>query len=518
MDLRTMIALAIVGLPSMCSIPDGPVPLGFGSAEVLEHKLSGQTEIRTAKTGRFSIDQDVQVDIDTTGRVTDARMDPHNAFKNFADAATLGIARRWRFRPFLFRGRPVKARGTISIANLPLERWAVKPGVPPDVAGRSFSIGLLAGCNGNCPSYSVWIGNDGKVSFSGYGNLVAPGEHASRVDPAKVDALFKRFRELHFFDAQDEYAGGVTDQGTSTLVFMLGEQVTKIDEAAGARGGMPRAISLLQEEVRRLAGTDRWITGNAATVDALAAEGFDFGSRDAQEMLLQAVGRKGDGPSQLALALIAKGVSLDRSFTVLRGKTRPLGVGVALAAARNGKKNLLDRIGPTWLARAPARDVSRVLAEDIGGCDPEVIRLLVKAGADPNALSDGAAALHRLESGLGGCDGASSLQRRAAAQVLLALGANPNLRDKNGQTPLFGLSDADLAEILIRAGAQVNARTSRGGQAVLSARTDGVVLALLLAGANRWAMDDFGMSLNDLVKRYDMPATRAWLYLHDLRG
>jgi ankyrin repeat protein len=87
----------------------------------------------------------------------------------------------------------------------------------------------------------------------------------------------------------------------------------------------------------------------------------------------------------------------------------------------------------------------------------KTIELLVKAGADPDALDNGRSALHA----------AASAQRHDMARKLLQLGANPNCRGPRGVTPLqkalaFHPFDAKLAAILLDAGADPTLEDAQG--------------------------------------------------------
>src|SRR5579864_2479587 len=120
----------------------------------------------------------------------------------------------------------------------------------------------------------------------------------------------------------------------------------------------------------------------------------------------------------------------------------------------------------------------------------ESMRLLLDAGADPNAANDFAA------TPLMWCAGDA-----AKVRLLLSKGANANARSKLGRTPLMIAAAYDgateAARLLIEKGADVNAR-DKGGSSVLAqaAGSNNVEVARLLIakGAQVNNVDDGGFT------------------------
>ena len=129
-------------------------------------------------------------------------------------------------------------------------------------------------------------------------------------------------------------------------------------------------------------------------------------------------------------------------------------------------------------------------ASEYGG-EPEIVRMLLDAGAGPNRVSGlGDTALHR-----------AAWKDGEAVGMLLAAGADPNLtEDALGQTPLHvaaaGSATAN-ARLLLDAGAQTEPRYHGGRTALFIAASNGaagVVTALLDAGASVDAADHGGLT------------------------
>ncbi|WP_194726326.1 ankyrin repeat domain-containing protein [Noviherbaspirillum malthae] len=139
-----------------------------------------------------------------------------------------------------------------------------------------------------------------------------------------------------------------------------------------------------------------------------------------------------------------------------------------------------------------------------------IVRRLLDAGADFNALGGKqVTALH-------------AATTAAMTATLLAAGADPEARDKQGETPLFGAARCgrvDQMRLLINAGADVNVLNEKRETALFQAGQRGVIEAvdyLLSAGANPDLPGDSDRSLTAAARRN--PSLRTYMTGRAMRG
>ncbi|HZH78122.1 MAG TPA: ankyrin repeat domain-containing protein [Archangium sp.] len=144
------------------------------------------------------------------------------------------------------------------------------------------------------------------------------------------------------------------------------------------------------------------------------------------------------------------------------------------------------------------------------------VELLLRAGADVNAVnSDGRGALHLV---LTLCDNnkKKSLQKLDVMRALLAAGADVNRADAQGGTPLMGAArwgNADAVKLLLEAGANVNAVNAKGETAMdlLHSKAREGEVGRLLAAAGGAEIGASERKLREAAERDDVAELDALL-------
>jgi hypothetical protein len=534
--------------------------IGVADETATSHKLSGPDTIEVDKADEAGLSGTrIDVTVSPDGDVTDAHIS-YDGDKQPGSAALLAAARRWKFRPFTYAGRPVVAIARIEIEPRLKPIWA-KPDAPlPAIDYAHLKIELTrSACYGSCPDYKVSIDGAGNVVFStreapadlvsgvhrtfsfGPGVLVG-GVHRTKIDRATLDALIAQFRDAHFFGLKKEYFYSVTDNPTQVVRFASGPSEMTVTDYVGTAAGLPPAAKALEQAIDDAAGTARWVSGNGETLAALRAEGFDPASDQASDLAVAALAAKSD---RLVVDLIDAGLPLDRSYKprTKRAVAAPLGAILLADAVSHGRaavaRALLDR---GWAARTDRNALRDAFISGAGGCDIGVARALVNAGVDPKASppppsaagseTDGklAAALADAESAIGPksptalavaveqysvCD-AELADRQDLVRGLIALGVDVNARGSEGKNVLFGLESPVLVDILLAAGARADVKDKDGLSPAFGTWTDEIALRLLDAGADPSGKDD-GKTLRQTAVEHKMPATLAWLDAHGIK-
>jgi len=512
-----------------------------GIYDLASERVSGADSVFATDASGFA-ELPVLVTVGIDGKVVKAEV-LDNRYK-LDPVPGLAAVRAWTFRPQIFEGQPIEAVGRVKI-NYRMPEIVPDKNVPfPEGAPSEVEIMLeRSACFGSCPAYQVAIRGDGAVRFSSDqknfdgtaaevhsafmgNNLLWPGVHEARIDPKAVTDLIARFRAAHFMGLKDEYQAQVTDNPYYSLTLRIGGVTKRVTDYVGERVGMPASVTELEKAVDEVAGTARWVRGDGETVALLKAEGFDFRSETAAEMVLAAtrlshVARNRADVRALISAAIGEGLDLSMPVNVApnnsRKTMRPIGVAIVGYAADVGDGELFDQMVRRGAVAAMTKaELGKALATG-AGCSTLIAKALVAAGADPKATGKGSNALNAMRQSWGPCSDVSREVRADMARTLVALGVPLEGRDDMlGWTPLMGCNDPDVAAILLEAGANPNARDEDGTTPILSVDDDRVAVLLLRAGADPKVKDDDGTVRNQAVK-HNWPATLVWLDAHGIK-
>jgi ankyrin repeat protein len=300
---------------------------------------------------------------------------------------------------------------------------------------------------------------------------------------------------------------------------------------------MPSKLSELEETIDRLAGSQKWVCGNADTVPSLLEEGWDFKSKDiAHTSVLARIAACGDFPAVHDLVVAGAPVEsyddLSKSTALMhaarRGNIEMVRVllhagagsndsgekGIALGlAAETGKLDLVQLLlrsgaDPKY---ADANGVTILMRSARSGV-PAIVAQILKYHPNVNAHDrQGMTALMNLDKDKihGQYDARPEESREEVARLLVRAGANVNARDHRGNTPLMETPwNAAAERILIENGADVKARNNDGWTPLTYASGTEVVRLLLESGADPFARDEKGVSELENKRHYSQEDAR----------
>lgn len=301
---------------------------------------------------------------------------------------------------------------------------------PKDWAGVRIGLSRSA-CYGSCPVYTVEIAGDGTVTYQGGPFTVIQGPRQAKVPREALERLVAQIEAADFFALQPAYQAGVTDMPTYTITVSIDGRQHMVLDYLGREVGMPAAVTALEDEIDRVAGTGRWVAGTEETIALLKAAGFDFRSDAAADLLADAA--RGERMAFLQ-GLLAEGAPLGG-----RGSGRG---SQALLHAAQGKAAIEAALIEAGLKRGTKPDLTQALG------------IAAQAGDAPHV------------------------------RELLARGGAVDGRLVAGLTPIMVASSPEIVRLLVASGADVNARAENGATALRMASSEDVALALLAAKAD----------------------------------
>jgi hypothetical protein len=136
----------------------------------------------------------------------------------------------------------------------------VAPGVKQPLTDEQVVITLERSvCYGTCPEYTVTIHGDGSVIYEGRDFVRVTGKQHGTAQREDVARLVDMFERAHFFDLKDRYSAQITDLPTYRVTYERNGRRKTVVDYAGEDAGMPHAVSEIEQEIDRVAQTEKWV-------------------------------------------------------------------------------------------------------------------------------------------------------------------------------------------------------------------------------------------------------------------
>lgn len=436
--------------------------------------------------------------------------------------------RSLRYLPFERNGHAVSATFEEDVPCAPPEMLPGPHVSFPDVHNwNSLRMSLeRTGCFGPCPSYSIEVHGDGTVLYNGDAFVAVMGQHRGEISQQALLNMLDAFRAADYFSLHGKYRSAVTDNPTYTTSIQFDGHSKKVIDYVGRDVGMPAAVTKLEDTIDELADSARWTLGDAATVQSLQEEHWDFTSPDAADTLARVAMY---GSADAVRDLIAAGVPLNGHDV--------MGVSPIARAGFRGDLTMLRSILQAESETGPA-SLSSALSAAAAAGNFDAVKFLLQGGANPDAhpsqgdppvvaaASSGipavleeilihhpdisarghqgrTALLATLDANAWEDNGKPQIDRFEVVHLLLAAGAKVDARDDKGNTPLIDNAfDPRIAHVLLQHGADINATNNEAWTPLFSASSPELVRFLLLHGANLNVRDKDGETPLEAARHY----------------
>ena len=428
----------------------------------------------------------------------------------------------YRYRPFEVAGVPAEVLVEASV-SFSLPPHGLGPHVPfPEVTDLARVV--MEYGDG---SINLRVTGEGIVEYDGLGRVAVAGKHQRRITHEEVQRLLQAFRDADFFSLSDDCTVGATDIGTTTTSIQVGatkkavtddwvqvppvlkdvqEAMLKLSHSEQwTKGNADTVPGLLAEtsdpHARRdllsqaLPGVATY--GDAATIADMLATGVDLefrGEWDATALMHAAERGLADMVGVLLKAGADRRTRDKESRSALffgAGSGNAKVVELLLAAGADANED--DKYRDTPLMGAAAAG------------NPEVVRLLLHSGARVNArnvrkqsalisAASGDAGFAMMEMGRRRAEvPEETIHRDVVVRMLLDAGADINARGWDGETALFSLED-DAVRELLQHHINIEARNNYGETALVETVSEDIADLLVKAGANVNAQDKKGQT------------------------
>jgi len=469
-----------------------------------------------AKAARVEGSVQLTLAVDAEGHVTEIVAISGHPLLRKAAAET---AMHYQYNPFHMNGKPAAVFVRTDILfNLVAPN---RPSTPfPPVADIASVV--MAYSDGRV---SVTVSGDGLVRYLGVSDVLVEGEHVHHVSPENLQSLLSVFRDADFFSLKDDYSVGATDVGqTRTSIRIGGKSKTILDDwvevphslkkvqdallqYSGSnewtKGNADTIPNILAETPDRRAQRELLSTllpkaamySDLSVLKAILKQKVNvdrLGPWDASA-LTHAAGR---GLPEMVRALLQAGAS--------PSKKDHYGRGALIFGAGSGSSEvvqLLISAGASPTEGDEYGDTPLMAAAAAG--NPDSVRILLAHGAPVNAKnSRRQTALLSAGSGDSGF-GIGEMDRKTyevpedlvhrdrVVRQLIDAGADINVHGWFGNTALFSLEEDTVKELLAHH-IDIEARNDREETALIDTVSEEIADLLIKGGANVNAVDKDG--------------------------
>ncbi|HKV47404.1 MAG TPA: ankyrin repeat domain-containing protein [Candidatus Acidoferrales bacterium] len=468
-----------------------------------------------AKTANVEGDVKLTLAVDQSGDVVRVVTSSGPALlKNAAETA----AEHYHYRPFEMNG---KAADVLVEAVVSFRLHVQTPPVPfPEVTDiKSVRFEYTDG------SIDIRVNGDGRVEYDGQGTGVAEGKHTRLIKAQEVQMLLDSFRKANFFSLNDDYSVSATDVGSETTSIQIGDRQKAVTDNYVQKPAVldeaQKAILKYSHSDQWTKGNSDTVPGLVAETpnptarkevlsNDLPAAALYGDTVVVREILAYPVDLNREGPfKDTALMLAADRGSADMVDALLKAGADPhrvdeFGRNALIFGAGCGNSKVVQLLLSAGL-RADSKDKygdTALMAAAAAG-NPESVRLFLNNGAEANATNS-----RRQTALLSGATGDSGfgilemgrphpgipevkIHRDVVVGLLLDAGANINARGWFGETALFSLEE-DAVRELIRRHANLEARDDSGETPLIDTVSGSIAEILIKAGADVNARDKDG--------------------------
>lgn len=495
--LQVSAILGTLLLASSC----GPAPIEVDSREASEHQLFDTLRLYGVPAYLAEpFGTDLTLTVNEEGHVDTACIQRY-VDEGYCRPLDARYLKDIRYRPFMRNGTAIAVKVRVAANLYPIERKPSKNIPFPLTDLSSLRIELWrSGCFGSCPSYLVSIDGKGNIVWSGIDYTVLSGRYRAKIPVGEVQRLVDMFAAANFYSLEDEYVARVTDNPSDIIIFSMGGRRKMIIDYVGLAVGMPKSVADLEAAIDATAGTERWVRGTPETVEILKKQNFNFKSKSAYEMLVEAV----DRPAFFK-ALIAAGVPVtpDRSD----GSSRPI-LSALTAAVSLGDREAFALLMAAGAAKnLPPAEADELLIAAAKNADPQLIKTVLALA--PDSVFSAAAKVEALKEASG-----KHFDKHGAVAILLAAGADPNRLDVKGETVFDWISDPAIAAQIIAAGADLNRKNKSGLIPLLSNHNEETTLYLMKVTKPGIADPVIARALKKRAEQFEFKKVLAQLQRH----